>query len=70
MENNSETFSGRTLTLMTLDVEVTLDGNNARWEITLEVPSPLCEDECENAQLNNNDYKICLNEAIYELVSF
>ncbi|CBY14999.1 unnamed protein product [Oikopleura dioica] len=28
---------------------------------------PLCEDECEDAQLNNNDYKICLNEAIYEL---
>jgi len=35
--------------------------------VALGVPSPLCEDECENAQLNNNDYKICLNEAIYEL---
>ncbi|CBY40185.1 unnamed protein product [Oikopleura dioica] len=28
---------------------------------------PLCADECEDAQLNNNDYKICLNAAIYEL---
>ncbi|CBY06828.1 unnamed protein product [Oikopleura dioica] len=28
---------------------------------------PLCEDECENAQLNNEEYQICLNEAIYEL---
>ncbi|CBY15792.1 unnamed protein product, partial [Oikopleura dioica] len=28
---------------------------------------PLCADECEDAQLNNNDYKICVNEAIYEL---
>ncbi|CBY14925.1 unnamed protein product [Oikopleura dioica] len=28
---------------------------------------PLCADECEDAQLNNNDYKICLNDAIYEL---
>ncbi|CBY12250.1 unnamed protein product [Oikopleura dioica] len=28
---------------------------------------PLCEDECEDAQLNNNEYQICLNEAIYEL---
>jgi len=30
---------------------------------------PLCEDECEDAQLNNEEYQICLNEAIYELVS-
>ncbi|CBY13575.1 unnamed protein product [Oikopleura dioica] len=28
---------------------------------------PLCEDECEDAQLNNEEYQICLNEAIYEL---
>ncbi|CBY12584.1 unnamed protein product [Oikopleura dioica] len=28
---------------------------------------PLCADECEDAQLNNNDYQICLNAAIYEL---
>jgi len=28
---------------------------------------PLCADECEDAQLNNNDYKICVNKAIYEL---
>ncbi|CBY13573.1 unnamed protein product [Oikopleura dioica] len=28
---------------------------------------PLCADKCEDAQLTNNDYKICLNEAIYEL---
>jgi len=28
---------------------------------------PLCADECEDAQLNNNDYKICVNAAIYEL---
>ncbi|CBY12590.1 unnamed protein product [Oikopleura dioica] len=28
---------------------------------------PLCADECEDAQLNNDDYKICLNAAIYEL---
>ncbi|CBY14235.1 unnamed protein product [Oikopleura dioica] len=26
---------------------------------------PLCADECEDAQLNNNDYKICVNAAIY-----
>ena len=31
---------------------------------------PLCADECQDAQLNNDDYKICVNEAIYELVSF
>ncbi|CBY14562.1 unnamed protein product [Oikopleura dioica] len=28
---------------------------------------PLCEDECEDAQLNNEEYQICVNEAIYEL---
>ncbi|CBY12980.1 unnamed protein product [Oikopleura dioica] len=28
---------------------------------------PLCADECEDAQLNNEKYQICLNEAIYEL---
>ncbi|CBY23988.1 unnamed protein product [Oikopleura dioica] len=31
---------------------------------------PLCVDKCKDAQINNKDYKICLNEAIYELVSF
>ncbi|CBY13349.1 unnamed protein product [Oikopleura dioica] len=28
---------------------------------------PLCADECEDAQFINNDYKICVNAAIYEL---
>ncbi|CBY12465.1 unnamed protein product [Oikopleura dioica] len=28
---------------------------------------PLCAEECEDAQLNNNDYKICVNAAICEL---
>ena len=31
---------------------------------------PLCQDECEDAQLNNEDYQSCLNEAVDELVSF
>ncbi|CBY11761.1 unnamed protein product [Oikopleura dioica] len=28
---------------------------------------PLCADECEDAQFINNEYKICVNAAIYEL---
>ncbi|CBY14280.1 unnamed protein product [Oikopleura dioica] len=34
---------------------------------SISLKHPLCADECEDAQLNNNDYKICVNEAIYEL---
>ena len=30
---------------------------------------PFCEDECENAQLENEGYKQCLNQAVDELVS-
>ena len=32
--------------------------------------NPFCEDECENAQLDNEGYKQCLNQAVDELVSF
>jgi len=28
---------------------------------------PLCEDECEDAQINNEEYKTCLNAAVYQL---
>ena len=29
-----------------------------------------CEDDCDNAQINNIGYKTCLNAAVSELVSF
>ncbi|CBY14807.1 unnamed protein product [Oikopleura dioica] len=28
---------------------------------------PFCEDECEDAQINNEKYQACLNEAVFEL---
>merc|ERR1712127_221316 len=30
---------------------------------------PLCKDECEDAQINNEEYKTCLNAAVFELDS-
>ena len=30
---------------------------------------PLCEDDCEDAQINNDKYRLCLNEAVFHLVS-
>ena len=30
---------------------------------------PLCEQQCENAQVENNDYKVCINELVFEMVS-
>ena len=32
------------------------------------IEHPLCQDECEDAQLNNEEYQNCLNEAVNELV--
>ena len=31
---------------------------------------PLCEDDCEDAQINNDQYRLCLNQAVSQLVSW
>ncbi|CBY11695.1 unnamed protein product [Oikopleura dioica] len=28
---------------------------------------PLCEDDCEDAQINNDQYRLCLNQAVFQL---